>query len=524
MKLLILLAVFALFFCTACPPTSPVLDVVTYNPQTVISLSFPEEKSVFTIKNMTHQTIFLIKVNKSNLLVKSSQTGGIYPAEIQRSTDALLNQNIDELDPTLLNGNVKRLDHEKARRFNENPPYLKAPRFQARTTISVEPLKIGAVKTFWVEGKSDGAWEEIKAVVSAQSEHCVIWRADEEVSEEVSQKQCEELAARFDDIYRYVTGIFGYEYGRDDSGGIDGDMKIHILVYDIDWDKNLEQASKVAGFFWSKDSFSQEDLDKSGQTVKTNQAEILYLDSFLMAKHPDLVYSTTVHELQHMINFNEKTVEKGLSPSRWYNEMLSLMAEDIIDPLLGITLKNTEHPVNIWMPYFLNVYYSTGLTEWHEPISYATAFAFGAYLTRNFGGAALLYEIAHNDAVDIESLSMAIGALNKGQTFDQAMSRYGEALIFSGNTPAHVLSFDRTVTSRIKDIDYTLNGFDIWKMDNAYNSKGPLVFDISKTNPDLYNHSVLIQSYDSWQNATGQLTTTVVKPSNTSIELYLMLK
>jgi hypothetical protein len=494
--------------------------------QTVIPLAFSEGKAQVIVHNTLNQSIFLVKINKSSKPINAAQTGAVYPLARQHSSGRLLQENGDETKISPVEPRISRREHEKAQSFNENPPRIEALRIPARTIYS-EPVNSANRRTFWVE--KDNGWRLIGARVYARSERCVVWCADEE-AETVSKAQCADLAKRFDRIYRYVTGIFGYEYGSADGGGIDGDKAIHILIYDIDADQSPEQTSGVVGFFWAKDSYTQENLNQSGlETIKTNRAEMFYLDSFFMRNNPNLAYSTVVHELQHMINFNEKKVNKGLSSARWYNEMLSLMAEDIIDPLLGITIEDIGHPVRMRMPYFLSVYNGVSLTEWlsgdEALVSYATVFAFGAYLARNFGGADLLYEIAHNDAVDIPSLSLAISAVNDGQTFEQALVRYGEALVFSGaDRPADVFSFDRTVTSMRGDIEYTVSGFDIWNMKNASGFKGPVIFNIEEEQPDLDSYSLLVQTCNTWQNITGDITTTIVEPASNAVELYLMIK
>jgi hypothetical protein len=49
--------------------------------------------------------------------------------------------------------------------------------------------------------------------------------------------------------------------------------------------------------------------------------------------------------------------------------------------------------------------------------------------------------------------------------FKTALSRYGEALVFSGShIPAGVFSFDKTVSDSIGGVTYTLEGFDVWDL------------------------------------------------------------
>jgi hypothetical protein len=66
-----------------------------------------------------------------------------------------------------------------------------------------------------------------------------------------------------------------------------------------------------------------------------------------------------------MINFNMKFVKHGKSSASWYNEMLSVMAEDVISPLIGVESTNYYHPIRRRIPTFLGSYYQVGITAWN---------------------------------------------------------------------------------------------------------------------------------------------------------------
>jgi hypothetical protein len=250
-------------------------------------------------------------------------------------------------------------------------------------------------------------------------------------------EQIQVLAEKFDLIYPYETAIFGYEYGADPTdakykeGGVDGDPKIQILVQDICYD--FPTIDSIDGYFDSNDMYTQDALDAAGVDYKSNLAEMFYLNAPTVDASPELALSTLVHEFQHMIYLNEKWIQKDMdvNDTVWYNEILSLLAEDLIDPLIGITPENPGHPVQSRIPVFLN-YHRLGLYKmpWDDTLySNETLYPFGAYLVRNFGGVDLLMEMAHNDFTGYESISAALDKLNPGMTFDKALSRYGEALL-----------------------------------------------------------------------------------------------
>jgi hypothetical protein len=255
---------------------------------------------------------------------------------------------------------------------------------------------------FWVESYYNSrTFVQKQATLRATGQYGNIWIMDENYgsgssSKKITTTQAQTLAAKFDSIYPIETNLLGYEYGGEPggNGGKDGDPKIQILIYDID---------AVAGFFWGKDFYEQSQLSPT----KTNLAEIFYIDASQVNDVPEYIYSALFHEFQHMINFNMKSVKHNRSSESWYNEMLSVMAEDVISPLIGIGPANSGHPIRSRIPTFLNNYHLVGMSEWVtlSSASYAKGFAFGAYLMRNYGGANLLKEMLANNSTNIDSVT-----------------------------------------------------------------------------------------------------------------------
>ena len=90
---------------------------------------------------------------------------------------------------------------------------------------------------------------------------------------------------------------------------------------------------------------------------------------------------------------------------------------------------------------FASGYYQSGLVDWLDGdndklrYSYAGAYAFGAYLARNYGGASLIKEIATNEYVDQESITAALQACNYDETFETVFAKYMQALLL--DNPPH---------------------------------------------------------------------------------------
>jgi hypothetical protein len=209
--------------------------------------------------------------------------------------------------------------------------------------------------------------------------------------------------------------------------------------------------------------------------------------------------------------------------------MLSMMAEDLIAPMVGISPTNPSHTIPNRIPEFLANYHQVGLTEWPEgspneqESSYAKLYAFGAYLMRNHGGPRLLREIMANDAVNIESITLALSAITPGMTFEIALARFSEAMIFSGNSvPEDGFTFDRTVYDRVGHFTYTAYGFDIWRMNPRGGAFGPRVFDLSQRN--IRQHSLSLHSTPAWRNIAGDISITLARPTNENVMFFLIVR
>jgi hypothetical protein len=473
--------------------------------ESVQRVVFTDDTATMVLDKLDQNDIFLIRVNKSGQVAPASITGRVHNWQTSPPPRG----------------------HPQARCFSGKLPPVSEEMLRYMTA-SVHRLSVrqrpGEQKLFWVENFfTSGIFVQKTATLKATGKHGNIWVMDDN-RREISTSQANLIAERFDLIYFFSTNLLGFEFGGGPggSGGRDRDPKVQILVYDI-VDQN--GSSSASGYFWGKDYFPQSFIDNAGLNIKSNLAEIIYLNTYTFLANPDYFYTTLVHELQHMINFNMKDIRQGNKRTPlWYNEMLSAMAEDVISPLIGIPMENRFHPAQERMPIFLGSYNHSGVTEWEFTLSnYAVFYAFGAYLMRNFGGPALLKEILANNSTGTRSLSAALKKVS-GVTFDEALSRFGEALVFSGDSiPKGAMSFDKTVSSRIGGINYTAYGFDIWSMRQIWaNVMGPAVFELGLR--DMRPHSVLLKSNKSWRNVSGCLAILLQKPDNEDIELYLIVK
>ena len=424
-------------------------------------------------------------------------------------------------------------DSARASQFNANLP----PVSPAARGVRAVPANEGDIKPFLVEDGDTGIFVSCSATLIKQGGHCNVWvdnsrydAVDTAIRDnKVNEDQINKLAAKFDDIYLYATTLLGYEYGGEPggSGGKDSDPRIQILVYDISSDYSPGQTGGILGYFWSKDYLSDAQLIAMGfPSYKSNNAEIFYLDAHFLDIYPDTMYSTLIHEYQHMIHFNEKQINRTQPDSAmWYNEMLAMLAEDVIGPLVGINSGSKSHVINERIPYFLSIYDWYGVNEWEKygfpdgtddsGLPYSTVYAFGAYLIRNYGGPQLIRNMITNNAVDENSITQALQSIDGSLSFEKALERYAEALIYSSSHGGIIseASFDKTVSSTINGQRYTAYRFDIWNMETSHsfttwlkrigynraNHKGPYLYEPYQRYAHMSRYSVnLIAIPDNW--------------------------
>ncbi|MDR1126582.1 MAG: hypothetical protein LBL06_00480 [Treponema sp.] len=535
--------------------------VLTEDTLDITSVDFPEEALVIsagerqkidfgtdsgkTIKlnNLDNNTVYLVKVNRSGDTVKAQDTGGHIRTDGERSVVGTVfteDAGHGETEFALNNGTFIRTEHHPAQEFNHNPPPPSSSTRSLVPALAASTAQVGDVKPFWVQDKNK-KWVLMKAALRATANHANVWVAADNFSalsrfpndNKITAQQAQGIADKFDVIYEKETALFGYEFGGGlqptdaDYGGRDGDVKIQILVYDIEYDYSQFQTSGTFGYFWGKDYY-----DWAG--YPSNWAEIFYVDAHFADTAPEGIYSTLVHEFQHMINFNEKYLKKGKLSAAWFDEMLAQIAEDVIDPFIDIDITSANHPSVIRIPRFLDSYWGRGITEWlnsdlaESLVSYANTYAFGAYLVRNFGGAALIKDIMENNYDNLNAMNAALE--QRGFSFEEALAQYGEALVFTDDTHA---SFNKTVTETINGVDYSFTGFDLWDVGNyssgqyyggkfTYPVKGPVVIDtgfISSMSP----YSIFVQSCAEWKDTSEALTFKLKKPDD-SIDFYILVK
>jgi hypothetical protein len=318
-----------------------------------------------TLDNLNSNDVFLVMVNTTD---SNITTNPIISTNSAISADASGEASVAPLNTVsgddsrapagFVTVNGETLVRYERRMRIEPPAFVPNKSLMVtRSAVSAfKDAKEGDTKQIYADvSSSNDVPTAVPATLKKQGTYCNIWVADSNFTassstssdNKVTQDQINALANKFDAIYPLETNLLGYEYGGEllqgehGYGGMDGDPCIQILICDIDGDYNTPRNGVTLGYFYAVDEYANGTYNNP-----SNEAEIFYLDAEILDAKPNTIYSTLIHEFNHMINFNVKVKQQGNKWSNfetWYTEMLSLLAEDAIGPLVGIPSDQSDN-------------------------------------------------------------------------------------------------------------------------------------------------------------------------------------
>ena len=375
------------------------------------------------------------------------------------------------------------------------------------SVTQISPVVGTTTKSIYIDKDSSiSTFAAATATCEAVGTYCYVWVVNDYLSavavgDKVNQAAAKKFADKFDAMYPMIRTVFGDEsdevyYKYSSSGWLtegmdmlsDTGTKVNIVIYDIGGGDS--SSGSVVGYFYAKDYYPDaetlqnvsgisypKNTDGTYSDVRaySNEGKYFYIDSYFVNTMLDTTCSTLAHEFQHMIDWNTKSMTQSLYPSQWYNEMLSMLCEDMMQSYLGID--DYDSPKGR-LPTFSQYYRYVGLeynstSDNYTVISYAAAYAFGAWCARQFGGAALVSKISQNNSVDTASVVSAINSINNTDyTFSELLKMYAEACVFntpdtsSYTYPTYNQNAAQTLTYSSTPYAYPMTAVDLW--DTAY--------------------------------------------------------
>ncbi len=440
-------------------------------------------------------------------------------------------------------------------KFNENPfAYVTKKGLSSSTVSAPEPLfdAVGGTHSFYYDSTSSLIPSTCRAVVTDSTKTLNIWVAndcwepDGTKKKLINQTMVNALVGKFlqsgtnNDTYDWVTNIFGPEWGTHSySNLIAANNEITILLYDIDNDDST--TGGVLGFFWAKDNFKTSSIDYSNQRI------MFYLDAVLFAtpedtwditdNWPSLLISTAAHEFQHMIHFYQKAIVRtgSANSETWINEMASMVTQDLVADKIesngprGVIYSDGSAG-SPWitagrLPRY-NYYNDVSVTTWYSGDdiykSYSINYAFGAYLSRNYGGVEFIRDVVHNNYTDYRAIDSALSSCGYNDTFASVLRKWAVANLLSDNTaaPAAYKYNSGTWFQSIIGINYNLGSINLYNYDfSGYT--GPYIYTTSPVGYVSGHYKTSNLYYRVGSDLTGQVESKITIGQNVKLSVVV---
>lgn len=352
-----------------------------------------------------------------------------------------------------------------------------------KVTLTDDGYNVGARKQFSVWDSNELGQDDFRdayLTLRVKGEHCLIWC---EEGLDVSDKLLKTLQENFDRVYPLETALFGtcsdYTVKDTDTYITKANEKIYINIVSL---KNKTVGGCFSPVDMYKASYIEELNEKYNYKYKTNEARMFYVNysaepSFI--DDMDGCISVLIHEFQHMLRFICDTIVKGIDTDVWYNEMMSLLAEDIFSGYLNLNIDSTA----IKRLYFFKLLTNWGVTCWNTSdfflwqASYSVSYAFGSYLLRNYGGAKLLaaltdFSTAGTGKDVINNAFRKLGLKNKAGaplTFEDVAADFHQICIYTSKEDAAKghLSLNREVVFDIGGVKITAPAINLLEGDTV---------------------------------------------------------
>ncbi|MCR5724079.1 MAG: hypothetical protein K6G80_03235 [Treponema sp.] len=308
----------------------------------------------------------------------------------------------------------------------------------AETTES--SFKIGDTRKIFVDtDEAISSFEEQTATLLAIGKNCYVWVVDVQANR-AAEIYASEICRRFDSMYRMITNVYGTESDRmyvfNGSNFSLKDMKNYSATGTrINIVLSRFVSTGVVGYFYCKDYFAG--YHRGDARACSNNGKYVYINTRYLTtpRNRDMAYSTLAHEFQHMIMYGQKNINRGVTAADWFNEMMSMICEDLMQDELGIA--DAQSPKNR-LNRFAASYYLSGASEFisvdgSRLPSYASLYGFGAYLIRTYGGAAFVNSIMKNAYCNEQAIAAAVSEMTGKQiSFAEIIKTYALSFAHDG--------------------------------------------------------------------------------------------
>ena len=324
------------------------------------------------------------------------------------------------------------------------------------------------------------------------------------------------------DIYSWVTDIFGDSYSDPSESNLITESDINIILYNIN-SFYSSKGARTLGYFNGEDVY---------YSVNSNRINGFYVDFYSLLDSDefwkDMAKSTVAHEFLHSVVFYQRYIKKGIWTATWLNEMLAMVTEDILSKKLDLMgpkgTKNLDGSgTNISYGRLSSANGAkvkrVSFAESGDNFDYSTEYAFGAYLLRNYGTDLSVFKrIVQSDLDGFDAIESAIGNVSK--SYDLVLNN-AKAMILSQQ--------DFSSDNKYRYSNGATNGFTVTTPNNSfqvgsinlynYQTK-PYIYALGATPSALNRASSLL--FNLATNKTGSFNVNLSLPNYTKVEIIVL--
>lgn len=417
--------------------------------------SYPNASGTETVTiNRSDMNAYNISIIYSNLdptysrTIKEGLGSGIY-SQVKSS--------LQTIESDIAVSRINRIPRE-VEEFNQN-----SPKFFPKDHIQIQNYKKEKIESNYYLVGNTKSWKTYsydlvattlrkRVTIPNTSKSLHIWVAnnmwttgttDQMINQTKVDYLADYFAIRNPSIYNMVKTIVGEEWGSHffpfliaASGSTNNE--IHIVLYDI----NNDGSWGTLGFFYAVNNYTTTFLSNSNEALAffidaPTYGEMTGYSWEITDGAPMQIISTLAHEFQHMIHFYQKSVLMNASSTTWLNELSSMSIEDSL--AMNLTGSKTGPGFDL-LPGYVQKPNCT-LTTWNTNIpsectvyrNYETAYSFGGYLIRNYGGADLIKNIVQSNKTNTEAIDYALSVMGTGIDFKTAFMRWGASFAMDKN-------------------------------------------------------------------------------------------
>ena len=348
---------------------------------------------------------------------------------------------------------------------------------------------------------------------------------------QVTKTGAKKIAESFKKIYGMETALLGSASldGVEYVDIIESPDKITILLSNLGVTNNN---GITIGYFYANDFCC--DFEKHYSEDKTidyfsNQRQMFTLNTLAFSKDyagMDKVCGILGHEFNHMINYINKTLKHETGFDTWFTELLSVITEDFTPEYLEI-----ENALKGERIAFFNEYPDYGFVDWESPetdlYAYGVAYAFGAYLVRNYGGVKMVHEMATNRLYGKDSITEALKTCGYEEDFNSVFQKFGLVMMNADGSNEKIPTLNKTVREFFDDYTYCFPAIDLYNIETTLEfGHEPYFFWINGN--EIYSPKILygngFYATDLGRAKDWNYSLWFSPPSNDAIAAYLYIK